>query len=195
MSNWTNIKAVTPASAAILEFETVQAHLNAPDDDEDLIAVYTAAAVASIEGPNGIGIPLLNTVYRMSLESLWEGFTIPLCPVRSIESITYTDTNGDVQTLDPALYVYDLDASPVTVRVAYGKSWPSAICQPGSVKVTFTAGYGTTGADIPADLRAAMLLTIGNLYVNRESVSAVQTYRVPETVEAILSRYRVVSFG
>lgn len=44
---------------------------------------------------------------------------------------------------------------------------------------------------VPADLQAAMLLTIGHLYANRESVSGQQLYEIPMGVKALLAPFVV----
>ncbi|MGJ5817043.1 head-tail connector protein [Paludibaculum fermentans] len=42
---------------------------------------------------------------------------------------------------------------------------------------------------VPADLQAAMLLTVGHLYSNRESVVAGQLYELPMGVKALLAPF------
>lgn len=186
--NWNRISRTIAPTDTLVSLEDAKAHLRIGDLEADdlLIEALISTALANIEGGSGIGIPLTNATYVMSIDWLGGGFTIPLCPVQSIESITYRDADGTVQTLDPTAYVYDLDASPVIVRPAYGTAFPTVRCEPGSVKVTFVAGYGAA-ADVPANLRHAVLLMVEKYYD-----PATDNDRA---IEALLSNYRVKSFG
>lgn len=189
------ISLVTAPTEPVLELDRVKQHLGVGhDDDDDLIALYLEAATAAVEGPTGIGIPLRPATYKLTLEGFPCGcIVIPLRPVTGVTAITYRDTVGVTQTLDPAAYIVDVATG--TVARPVGGSWPSTMATPFAVTVTFTAGFET----IPADLQAAILLTVGHYYRNREAVVgtefSVTPFELPLGVEAILSRYRVTTFG
>ena len=208
----------TQAGAAALTLAQVKAQcrVDAADATEDaLLNLLMAAAQAKLEGPSGIGIPLVSSQWRLSLDSFyrqdhaqrgwdwdfWDfgsrGIRIPLAPVISIDSVTYLDGTGQRQTLDPAVYAYDLDAQPVVVRPASGQFWPPSLSNPGAVKISFTAGYASAAA-VPADLKQAMLLLVGHWYANREAVVGVNnrdsSAELPLGVQPILDRYAVAGF-
>ncbi len=186
---------VTAPTAPVLDLDRVKQHLGVGhDDDDDLIALYLDAATASVEGPHGIGIPLRSATYRLTLDAFPGGcITIPLRPVTGVVSVQFKEATGAVQTLSPTSYIVDLNTG--TVSRTIGGSWPATAALPGSVTVTFTAGFAT----IPADLQAAILLTVGHYYRNREAVvgteNSVTPLALPLGVESILNRYRVISFG
>jgi uncharacterized phiE125 gp8 family phage protein len=192
--NFDRITLVTAPTTPALDMERVKQHLKVShDDDDDLIGLYLDAATAFVEGPHGIGVALRPATYRMTVDGFPCGsLAIPLRPVTGVSAITYKDSTGAVQTLAPAAYVVDLDTA--TITPAIGDSWPSTASLPGSVTVTFVAGLVT----IPSDLQAAILLIVGNHYENREGMygtSGTVTPVMNPTVEAILSRYRVTTFG
>lgn len=198
--NFHRLTRVTAPTTSILTLEETKVHLRvAHDDEDDLITSLIAAATAFIEGPQGIGIALLNQSWRLSLDGFTPSIRVPLGPVASITSVTYRDAAGTPQTLSAALYEADTDGSTATIFPAVNASWPSTSGRPGCVKVTFVSGYGDDPADVPADLRAAALLLVGHLYSNREAVvgttGSVTPLELPLGVEAILSRYRVTTFG
>ena len=58
-------------------------------------------------------------------------------PVQSVSSITYTDGNGDEQTVSSSDYETDLKSAPG--RIVPVTTWPSAKCMPNAVTVTFIA--------------------------------------------------------
>jgi uncharacterized phiE125 gp8 family phage protein len=61
------------------------------------------------------------------------------------------------------------------------------------VTVTYVAGYGPAGDDVPAAIRHAMLLLIGHWYEHRESVVVGgNPVQVPLAVQALLRPYRRV---
>jgi uncharacterized phiE125 gp8 family phage protein len=65
-----------------------------------------------------------------------------------------------------------------------------------AIKIEFTAGYGTTGADVPADLRLALLEHITKSYENRGDCDAdistdiIEAF-LPQEVRGIYEMYRI----
>lgn len=88
--------------------------------------------------------------------------------VSAVASVKYVDADGVQQTLDPAAYLTDLTTEPATVRPAYGTQWPLTRQQPGAVVVQYSVGYADADS-VPAALKAAILLIVGDLYANREA--------------------------
>ena len=62
------------------------------------------------------------------------------------------------------------------------------------MQVEFTCGYGDS-EDVPEAIRRAVLLLVGTLYANRETVAPVAMQPVPQTAEWLLGPYRVVRFA
>ncbi|MDK1489373.1 head-tail connector protein [Sinorhizobium sp. 7-81] len=186
MNEWTRlVRMIAPAGPAVTLAEAKR-HLRVLHDDDDAdIAAMVAAAEASIEGPNGIGIALLPQTWRMSLDHFPCEIVVPLGPVTSICSITYTDTDGNSASVSS--WRTDFDVQPLRIWPARDMVWPSSVCEPGAVKVTFVCGY----AETPADLKAALKLLIGHFYENREAVADGGLSELPLGVAAILERYRV----
>lgn len=88
--------------------------------------------------------------------------------VRAIDSVKYVDATGTLQTVDPATYVADLTAEPAQLAPLTPTQWPAAREQPGAVQIQYQVGY-TDADSVPAALRAAVLLVVGDLYANREA--------------------------
>jgi uncharacterized phiE125 gp8 family phage protein len=91
--------------------------------------------------------------------------------VRAIDSVKYVDTTGTLQTVDPATYVADLTAEPAQLAPLTPTQWPVAREQPGAVQIQYQVGYADA-ASVPAALRAAVLLLVGDMYANREAFAA-----------------------
>lgn len=188
---WTDITRVTAPTSDLITLAEAKAQLRVfHSDDDALISRLMAAATATIEGPNGIGIVLLSQTWRATFNGFSNGcLMLGLGPVREITSVTYTDADGDTQTVSDEALDYDLDAMPVRIRPT--AHWPSTALKQGAAKVTFEAGFGDDPEDVPADLIHAILMLIAQWYENREASSAHTLRDVPMGVESILARYRV----
>jgi hypothetical protein len=95
--------------------------------------------------------------------------------------ISYYDTDNTEYFMSAADYFADDKSEPGRVSLGYGKSWPSTTLRPvNGVCITFIAGYGSTVASIPENVKNAMLLLIGDYHENREAGNASKT-----TIEAV----------
>jgi len=135
------------------------------DDTKILAAVR--AATQQIEQTYGVAMvsQTLATVYQS-----WPCvFTLSRGPVTAISSITYTLAGGTPTTLATTEWAKALNARPVLVSPAYGKTWPSGtleVLYP--IEVTFVAGHANAAA-VPAELKQAVGILAHSMYFNRES--------------------------
>jgi uncharacterized phiE125 gp8 family phage protein len=160
---------VTPAGGELLALELVKQHLNVdfPDDDA-LIAAYVAAAMSSVE--TVLKCSLLPTAWRYRVDGCFPcEIRLPVGPVVTTNGleIKYIDDAGALQTLAPSLYQMSLGETGV-IRPAYGQVWPSTQPVMDAVQVAFHAGFEAADK-VPPAIKAALLLTIGHLYANREA--------------------------
>lgn len=96
--------------------------------------------------------------------------TVPKPPLRSVTSITYADSNGVLQTLDPSQYVVDIKSEPARITPAFGLVWPITRPEMNAVTVRFVCGFGAA-SDVPADVKHWMQMRLSTLEINRESLS------------------------
>lgn len=186
MNEWSRlVRTVAPASPVITLAEAKK-HLRVYHNDDDAdIAELVEAATASIEGPNGIGVALMSQTWRLSLDYFPRQIVVPLGPVSQIVGIEYVREDGTTGTATS--WRVDFDSQPCRIWPPYDESWPVSRCEPGAVKVTFTAGF----AVVPSDLKAALKLIVGHLYEHREAVTPDAAKDLPMGVSSILERYRV----
>jgi uncharacterized phiE125 gp8 family phage protein len=109
---------------------------------------------------------------------------LPVAPVVDIDYIRYIDTSGALQTLylggspevGADLVSIDLKSQPARISPAWALPWPSIRGGDfNSVRIGFTAGYGTGGspenlAPIPAVLKLWMRARIATCFENREQI-------------------------
>lgn len=176
----------------VIDLAAVKQFLRVSTDAEDSdIAALAADACAQIEKFSGVRFLTQTMVLRARSFADLEHF--PVGPVSGITAISYSDPLGASHTLDPAAYERfgaDLEQG---VRCAVGSRWPSTRAVADAVRVTAVVGYGA-GANVPAPLRRAALLLIGDWYENREDTIAersVTPQTIPNGVAAILANFTV----
>lgn len=207
MNTWSRLKQIEPATAAPVSLAELKTQLGVTGDSQDAqLQSLLDTAVALIEGPYGIGVCLTPQTWQLSLDGFTRQIEIPLGPVTEIVSITYRDESGTNQTVTE--WLVDVDAEPARIRASRGESWPAALCEPGSVKIQFVAGFEET----PAPLKHAVLLTCKSLrrvgdnsaLLRREVVEGVGTFDYAaadvatqvfdQTIERLIGPYRVGLF-
>jgi len=103
--------------------------------------------------------------------------------------VTYYGTDDTVYYLDGSVYGVDAkDQYEPKLYLKYGQSWPGTTLRPHSgICVTFIAGYGDAGSNVPANIRQGLLLLIGHFYEHREEViTGVTAMQVPMAAEALI---------
>jgi len=85
-------------------------------------------------------------------------------PASEILAITYLDSDGVEQTLDPA--TYQLDKGRREVYLNSGESWPNTLAQQNAVTVSYRAGYGASQSNVPRLIRQAILLMVGSWFTD-----------------------------
>lgn len=141
-------------------------HLRVVDPDEDAtIQGLIAAARAMAEKRTGRA--LMPRKLRIGVDGFGRCMAIPHPPLISIDQVRYIDADGVEQTMASSDYALNPYVEPAVLDAPYGGSWPSTRYQAGAVVIDYTAGYA---AGVPPNLVQWMLLAIGALYENRQSV-------------------------
>lgn len=157
---------------------------------ESLIAAWTAY----YDGWSGnLGRALVTQTWRQDFRCFGDRLSLPLAPVQSIASLKYYDVDGAQQTLSTDVYELLADALGPYVARKPSQSWPALDDRAAPVSVTFVAGYGAA-ADVPADLRHAILMCVAHAFERREAVAGGALAEVPLGATALSSRYRRVGF-
>jgi uncharacterized phiE125 gp8 family phage protein len=167
------IRTVAPA-VPVLTVQEVYDHLRIDESPEEksYIEGLIATATDHIEGVGGIiGKALITQTWKV-LADTWPEclFPLPLAPVQSITSIKYWDAQGAQQTLAASGYwsLYSNETDPY-VGWQSGVSLPGVYTRADAIEIVFVAGYGDTADDVPAGIKHAMKLLIGQWYESREA--------------------------
>ena len=141
-------------------------------NDDDLITAMIRVAQSHMEGHDGTGGTLGRAVSQHTLDLKFErwpanrAMALPHPPLVSVTSIKYLDIAGVEQTFPAINYHVVSDTISGFVRLKSQANWPSLDIAPDAVRVRFVAGP----SECPVDLKHAMLLHVGHLYLNREAV-------------------------
>lgn len=213
------LKVVVQPTAEPIDIVTARTHLNLyatgsppthPHDDL-ITGVYLPAAREACE--NYLGRALAPQTLELSLSRFPGGFVagmllpfeqwrlpreieLPMGPLLGVESVTYTDGDGNEQTF--ADYNVDTYSEPGRIRLKTGVSWPTTQDVPNAVIVRYQAGYSIPGSSpedvqLPHAIRAAILLTLGDRYENRAATVAPGMIELPLGVQYLLTPYQVRS--
>ena len=184
------LQLITAADDYPVSLTAAKLHLRIDGTGEDA-NVSSLIARGTGYAQKQTGRALVSQQWRLVLDCFPSGaIKLPLPPLVSVESITYLDEAGALQTLDPADYLVNPFGIVGEVTPAYGKSWPATRSQAMAVKVAFTCGYGDADS-VPEEIKGAILLMVGHLDQNREATGDKALESVPMGVDALLSAYVV----
>jgi len=103
-------------------------------------------------------------------------------------ALTFTYENGDTATYSTASFRVDRASTPGAVKTLYGQTWPPHLQDDNAISVTWWAGYGASGSDVPQGVKNAMLLYVHELYEKRGNGEP------PAAAKALLDAYRWGSY-
>jgi uncharacterized phiE125 gp8 family phage protein len=154
--------------------------------DDALVQAFISASRENAESYTGVTIAACDYEAQGTPDD--SKLSLQTHPVTSVSSVTYEDSDGVTQTVDAADYYVDNFSRPSVL--VFKQNAPVE-----DVTVRFRAGYTDTQSPnpypTPAAVKAAILVMLGNLYENRESVSSVQSYERPQSALFLLTPYRI----
>lgn len=179
---------VTPPASAPVTLPEAKLHLRIEGDDEDtLITALIDAAVAHIDGWSGIlGRAIVEQTWRQDFDGFGCPMRLPLHPVIDIVSITARNDQGQITTIADSNYLLRTDAQGDYVHWDADYSYSDTLHDSAAVSVTFNAGYET----VPAAIKAAILLMVGNWYRYRSADVETGVATLPMGATALLAPYR-----
>jgi len=183
--------AVTPVSVT-----EVKTHLRITGSDDDTyLTALIGAAVAYVDATGVLGRAMITQSWAQWVPQSPGYVRLAIGTFQSLTSVEYYDADGALQTDTLSNYETRLDRDHVLCKPKEGFSWPSAQSRGDAIKITYAAGFGDAGTDVPAGVRHALLMLVGHWYETRETVGEANTYDAPKAFDALISNERVGWYG
>src|SRR5262245_23422633 len=163
----------------------------AADPRDELMAEFIDTATAKVERDTGLA--LLTQTRDVFVEgALPAEVTLPAYsrPLQAVASITYVDTAGATQTVDPATYT--IDQARGLVRLVAGAAWPSSNAPDHPWVFRITAGYASADAIPPLLYQAVAVLTAHLATFGRDLVGTEAAGENPYGYDDMIATYRPV---
>ncbi|MCC5956727.1 MAG: hypothetical protein JJU07_11545 [Natronohydrobacter sp.] len=191
-----DLRETSPVPAAALPLAEFRAHLRLGSGFSDAatqdatLAQYLRAALAAVEGR--VARALFRREFVLHLTRWRDGHAerLPVAPVAAVASVTLVNAAGVEMVVSPSRYRLDGDGTRPRLEAA-GSALPM-IPTGGRVEIAFAAGFGPDWADIPADLRQAVLMLAAQYYEGRDGTGDSDA---GFGIRALLERWRDVRLG
>ncbi|PZU95619.1 MAG: hypothetical protein DI527_01010 [Chelatococcus sp.] len=193
---------VTAPTALPVSLAEAKAHLRVDHDEGDArIEAAIAAAVGYLDGYGGIlGRALMRQEWR-EYHGFWPAsgaVELRLAPALSVSSVAVTAADGSETVVDPSAYRLVGAAAAPRLILALDAALPAPACAPDAIAITYRAGYSADNdaaaqaEAVPAALRSAILLMVGDLWRFTDGVAlgAVSAVPMSTTVDRLLAPYR-----
>ncbi len=173
-------RLLIPPAIEPLSIDEVKRQRRVSGSSQDAqFAGWLRAAREDFEEQTGLQLITATRQFLLDTFPVQSTITVGRAPVQAITRVTYLDTDGVEQTLDPETYAVfprpalTADSPPLVqvargpyavpggVQLAVGASWPTAVDQPGAVQITYQAGFGDTPDLIGEIVKYALLQAIG----------------------------------
>jgi uncharacterized phiE125 gp8 family phage protein len=135
------------------------------------------------------------------IDQTWEAYypgwpfgqiELPFYPVKSVESVEYTDIDGNETTFSDTLYSVDLVSEISRIVLNDGESYPSVtLAKVNPIKITVICGYGAAGSAVPGPICQAIKILVADMYENREQTLVGSIQSEFPAVSRLLSNYRM----
>lgn len=176
-----------PASEPV-SLDEAKEHLRVDHNDED------ALILRLIKSARETAESLTGRAFVTQSWKLWRdgwptarAIEIPKPPLAAVTAVTAVSRSGTESALSSDAYIVDSASVPGRVVFRSNASLPIDLTDINSVAVAFQAGYGASGASVPASIRNAILDQIAHLYEARGHAPA----EPPAGVFAQLAPFRV----
>lgn len=180
MSHWTTgyshafgLKLVAPPAAEPVALADLKNRLRITTADEDSdLSILIAQARELCEAY--CQRAFITQTYSLLLDDFprhhvwkWQAIRIPRPPLQTVTYLRYYDTYGNLQTYDPANYTVTTAGEPARIVPLWGSFWNFVQWgRPEAVELRYVAGYGDTGAAVPAAAKAAIMVTCAAMRQN-----------------------------
>lgn len=162
-----------PPAAEPVSLAEAKAHLRLTHGDEDgTLLRLIAAARRLVEIRTGLA--LIRQGWSQFRDA-WPDDGVALLrpgPAIAVEEVRVYGEDDVAAVIEPAHYVVDFASRPARLVLRGSRFWPRPGRPANGIEIRFLAGFGDAGADVPAELREAVLGLLAHAYANRGAEDA-----------------------
>lgn len=190
ITGYRSLVRTVPPSVEPITLAEAKAHCRV-DSTADDAYITTLITVAREYVEERLDVTLITSTWQAKYDCfpLWE-ILLPRPPMQNASvTVAYRQTDGNVTTIvsGSTTFQSDPNATPGRIYPLWAQAWPVPRGDENCVTVTWAAGYGASGASVPAVVRHAMLLLIGHWFASREPVTSGNAVVVPLTFETLIA--------
>ena len=186
----------TAATTDAVTLTECKRHLNVSSTADDaMIRDYIAAATMLLEKKTNRAF--INQTRTLKMRTFFDTRYVhgremypPRSPLSSVASISYVDVEGTTTTMPSSDYISSTGDRPGKITEAYNATWPATRNHPNDITVTYVAGHTSSSTGVPANVKQAIRLVVGEWYRNREMGPMEM-----DVVNALLETEQVETYG
>jgi len=186
---------VSPAPALAVSLDEFKAHLRLahgfPDDgsEDSMLDLYLQNATSVVEVRTGRALIRRGFKLQVAAWNRAGHLALPIGPVAVVDALSFV---RGAETVAVAAGAWTLEPASSRQRMTGTDGGALPPIPAGyEAELTFDAGYGAAGTDVPGDLRQAVMLLAAHFHENRQG-DAVPGQGVPVAVQALLETRRPV---
>lgn len=184
------LRIVTAPSLDPVTLAEAKAQLRLTTTDNDaLVTSLIKAAVADVQ--NRTQRLLVSQTVEWILTSWPCDFRLPIAPVLAadVSLIKYYDVDDAQQTLSTDYYAVQQDGQTARIVLKFGQIWPVLSYMPVAEPIIVRFAAGDTVDNVPANIKAAILLIVRHLY----SLGERSIFAQEESIDGVMRRRWQVS--
>lgn len=189
----TALRIVTPPAVTPISLADAKAHCRVDhDDDDDYVTALIAAAVGLVDAQGMLGRCMINQTWAEYFPNAPGQVRLSMTPFVSLTSVKYLDDAGVYQTATLGDFETYRVGEHVYLRPKAGSQWPEADIRKDAYEITYVAGFGASAANVPAGLRHAVKMIVGQWYLHRGDGEATD---LPRAALVLIENQRVAWYG
>jgi uncharacterized phiE125 gp8 family phage protein len=189
---WSEPVTIVPPASEPVTLDEAKEFLSIDAEETEFDVLIESLITAAREQVEAItGLRLVEQTVDLRASEWSDLQLLPIGPVLDVANMSYLDGVGDEQAVPGD--VYELYGAGLSrgLQTSIGKSWPSdALRRRDAIRLELTIGYGP----VPKPLWAAILLMVGDVFANRETVvTGTSAAKIPTSmaIDSILVNYRL----
>lgn len=191
MNNRLRIQTVQPGAGDPISLTEAALHCRVDTTvDHPALQAMIRAAVKTAE--QYLGRPILTQTFRQFFDE-WPcvGYLeLARSPLVSVTHVKTYDDADAATTFASSNYFVDTVSQPGRIVLRSAASWPDFDRVANPIEVEYRAGFGTSPADVPSDIKQALLMLVANMYENRGEASGSIAAEAKDGAFDLLSAYR-----